>query len=147
MSEQADYVDDICTHIDCDCNCMTAKEKRLSKQIKALQKDCATYWKMLQIAKSKLDVYHSMIVQYPHEPYSVGSSDTVPIPKTDSIKFILDQILSLKSALEEARKALRLICLNFERQNSSDVKFLGDDDHEAWGKSEEALKKIEDVLK
>ena len=39
MSEQADFTDDICTHTDCDCNCMTAKEKRIQQMIARLKEE------------------------------------------------------------------------------------------------------------
>ena len=29
MNEQVDFTSDVCIHTECDCNCMTAKEKRI----------------------------------------------------------------------------------------------------------------------
>ena len=35
MNEQVDFTSDVCIHTECDCNCMTAKEKRLRAQLDA----------------------------------------------------------------------------------------------------------------
>lgn len=76
---------------------LESKLAEQEREIVKLKKDCSAYWEMLKIAKSKVDAYHDIIVQYPHDQYAIGSSETVPIPKTESFKSILDELFQLRS--------------------------------------------------
>ena len=142
MNEQVEFVDDVCTHPDCDCNCKTAREKMFYSGIQSLQKENEDLRNMV----AELFCEHKIPWGFCSQGKCMKESKLNR--KSGYIKAIHDRNLFLESSLRTAEEALENIqTITFKGKESfsklaSACRKVNDPDLILWAKDSDALSSL-----